>query len=106
MNTVGFKASWHKPERKKRGKKTEDLLPSIIPGTIATHVLEIQVKIDEHEQYILTKAFSRLNKKQKQEILDAYRFLIVTLAAINPNQSGGEGISFYAASEVDIHEGN
>lgn len=100
--SIGFKASWHKRTRTKKQK--EEQLPTIIPGSAIAHILEIQMKIQEHEDYMLTSAYSRLNKSNKAEILSAYRFLTTTLATINlpQNQLSNPGLNMFAYNDGDI----
>lgn len=97
---IGFKASWHKKERRKKESTDTNMLPAIIPGSAVFHVLELQMKIQEHEEFILTAKFTRLSKQGKSEFLSSYRFLVVTLASINLPQNSANAYTEYMQNEL------
>lgn len=90
MNKIGFKMSYELKAEKKRTRKIEqqDEMPMIIPGTAMAHTLEVSMKIQEFEEFITTAAFARLSKAKKRQTLDSYRFLLTTLALIQPPTVG------------------
>ena len=90
MNKIGFKMSYELKADKKRTRKVqaEEEMPMIIPGTAMAHVLEVSMKIQEFENFITTAAFARLSKTKKRQTLDSYRFLLTTLALIQPPSGG------------------
>jgi len=90
MNKIGFKMSYELKADKKRTRKVqaEEEMPMIIPGTAMAHVLEVSMKIQEFEDFITTAAFARLSKTKKRQTLDSYRFLLTTLALIQPPSGG------------------
>ncbi len=90
MNKIGFKMSYELKAEKKRTRKShvEEEMPMIIPGTAMAHTLEITMKIDQLEQFIATAAFARMTKAKKRATLDSYRFLLTTLALIQPPSTG------------------
>jgi hypothetical protein len=90
MNKIGFKMSYELKAEKKRTRKpqVEEEMPMIIPGTAMAHTLEVSMKIQEFEEFITTAAFARLSKAKKRQTLDSYRFLLTTLALIQPPSTG------------------
>ena len=90
MNKIGFKMSYELKAEKKRTCKpqVEEEMPMIIPGTAMAHTLEVSMKIQEFEEFITTAAFARLSKAKKRQTLDSYRFLLTTLALIQPPSTG------------------
>lgn len=90
MNKIGFKMSYELKAEKKRTRKlqVEEEIPMIIPGTAMAHTLEVSMKIQEFEEFITTAAFARLSKVKKRQTLDSYRFLLTTLALIQPPSTG------------------
>lgn len=82
MNKIGFKFSWEKQKRPRKTKVIEEI-PMIIPGTSIAHITEISMKIEDMEKFMITSSFSRLNKIQKQQYINSYKFLVTTLALIN-----------------------
>jgi hypothetical protein len=91
MNKIGFKMSYELKAEKKRIRKVqvEDEMPMIIPGTAMAHTLDIMMKIQEFEDFFITAGFARLSKAKKRQALDSYRFLLTTLALIQPPSSTG-----------------
>lgn len=90
MNKIGFKFSWEQGKAKRTRKpKVEDEMPMIIPGTGMAHILEVSMKIEEMETFMTTASFTRMTKANKAAYISAYRFMVTTLALINPSQSGG-----------------
>lgn len=90
MNKIGFKMSYELKAEKKRTRKShvEEEMPMIIPGTAMAHTLELSMKIQEFEEFITTATFARLSKAKKRNTLDSYRFLLTTLALIQPPSVG------------------
>jgi len=90
MNKIGFKMSYELKADKKRTRKVqaEEEMPMIVPGMAMAHVLEVSMKIQEFEDFITTAAFARLSKTKKRQTLDSYRFLLTTLALIQPPSGG------------------
>lgn len=86
MSKMGFKCSWHKPERK---RKVKEEMPTIVPGSKVATLLEMQMKISEQEEFIVSKAFSRLSVKDRREVVDLYRFLTATMALTTEVTQGG-----------------
>ena len=82
--------SYELKAEKKRTRKpqVEEEMPMIIPGTAMAHTLEVSMKIQEFEEFITTAAFARLSKAKKRQTLDSYRFLLTTLALIQPPSTG------------------
>ena len=82
--------SYELKAEKKRTRKpqVEEEMPMIIPGTAMAHTLEVSMKIQEFEEFITTAAFARLSKVKKRQTLDSYRFLLTTLALIQPPSTG------------------
>ena len=101
MKAIGFKASWHKEP--KATKKTEpETIPSIVPGSRIATLIEIQWKINEHEAFIISKAFSRLKVEERKQTLEAYRFLTATMAAVTePVNNAEEGFTDCEGLDVD-----
>ena len=95
MSKVGFKCSWDKPERKPRVK---DEMPQIIPGSKVATLIEMQMKISEQEEFIVSKAFSRLSVKDRREVLDLYRFLTAAMALIS--EVAACGVSEFGACMI------
>ena len=90
MNKIGFKFSWEQGKVKRTRKpKIENEMPMIIPGTGIAHMLEISMKVEEMETFMTTASFTRMNKMNKRSYINTYRFMVMTLALINPNQGGG-----------------
>jgi hypothetical protein len=97
---IGFRASWHKETKPK--KQEQELIPEMIPGSAMEHILEIQTRIFEHEQFMLTTKFARLSKAKKQDVIGAYNFLVKTLALVQPTVSSAGITEFgYIDSQVD-----
>ena len=90
MNKIGFKMSYELKAEKKSTRKSKDSeeMPMIIPGTAMAHTLEVSMKIQEFEDFITTAVFARLSKAKKRQTLDSYRFLLTTLALIQPPSTG------------------
>lgn len=90
MNKIGFKMSYELKAEKKRARKShdEEEMPMIIPGTAMAHMLEVSMKLQEFEEFITTAAFARMSKAKKRATLDSYRFLLTTLALIQPPSGG------------------
>jgi len=90
MNKIGFKMSYELKADKKRTRKVqaEEEMPMIIPGTAMAHVLEVSMKIQEFEDFITKADFTRLSRLKKKQTLDSYRFLLTTLALIQPPSGG------------------
>ena len=90
MNKIGFKMSYELKADKKRTRKVqvEEEMPMIIPGTAMAHVLEVSMKIQEFEDFITKADFARLSRLKKKQTLDSYRFLLTTLALIQPPSGG------------------
>ena len=87
MKKIGFKFSWEKdvkPKRDRKPKNQEEEMPMIIPGTPLGHLVEVQMRIEQHESLIASPAFSRMKKQEKLDMLASYRFLLTTLAMIQP----------------------
>ena len=82
--------SYELKAEKKRTRKpqVDEEMPMIIPGTAMAHTLEVSMKIQEFEEFITTAAFTRLSKAKKRQTLDSYRFLLTTLALIQPPSTG------------------
>ena len=87
MNKIGFKMSYETKKRTRK-PKVEENMPVIIPGTAMAHTLEILVQIEEFEKWIPTVGFARLPKAKKVQALNSYRFLLTTLALIQPPSGG------------------
>lgn len=92
MSKIGFKCSWEKPTRK---RKVKEEMPAIVPGSKVATLLEIQMKTTEHEEFIVSKAFTRLSVKERRATLDAYRFLTATMA-LTVEAPSNEAMSEYA----------
>ena len=108
MGTLGYKGSWMKAERKPKTNKAEqEEIPAIIPGTAVAHILEIQMKISQHEEFFITKEYTKLTQPEKAHTIESYRFLVITLATIQLSQSS-EGINIQqyaeACSEIDFDQ--
>jgi hypothetical protein len=90
MNKIGFKMSYELKAEKKHTRKVqaEDEMPMIIPGTAMAHVLEVSMKIQEFEDFITKADFARMSRLKKKQTLDSYRFLLTTLALIQPPSGG------------------
>ena len=89
MGKIGFKMSWElKKEKRSTRKPKQEEIPMIVPGTAMAHILEIQMKIEGLETYLTSTAYARLNKKEKAEMLEAYRFLLTTMALIQTPTGG------------------
>jgi len=90
MNKIGFKMSYELKNSKKQARKAqvEEEMPMIVPGTAMAHILEVSMKLQEFEEFITTSAFARLSKAKKRTTLDSYRFLLTTLALIQPPSAG------------------
>ena len=104
MKKIGFKFSWEKddkPKRDRKPKNQEEEMPMIIPGTPLGHLVEVQMRIEQHESLIASPAFSRMKKQEKLDMLASYRFLLTTLAMIQPPAAGG-GLSEFAGIDVDF----
>lgn len=103
MKKIGFKFSWEKDDKPKRGRKPknqEEEMPMIIPGTPLGHLVEVQMRIEQHESLIASPVFSRMKKQEKLDMLASYRFLLTTLAMIQPQAVGG-GLSEFGGIDVD-----
>jgi hypothetical protein len=90
MNKIGFKMSYELKAEKKRTRKVqaEEEMPMIVPGMAMAHVLEISMKIQEFEDFITKADFARLSRLKKKQTLDSYRFLLTTLALVQPPSGG------------------
>ena len=90
MNKIGFKMSYELKNNKKQTRKAqvEEEMPMIVPGTAMAHMLEVSMKLQEFEEFITTAAFARMSKAKKRATLDSYRFLLTTLALIQPPSGG------------------
>ena len=86
MSKMGFKCSWDKPERK---RKVKEEMPTIVPGGKVATLIEMQMKISEQEEFIVSKAFSMLSVKDRREVVDLYRFLTATMALTTETAQGG-----------------
>lgn len=108
MGTLGYKGSWMKAERKPKTNKAEqEEIPAIIPGTAIAHILEIQMKIAQHEEFFMTKEYTKLTQPEKAQTIESYRFLVITLATIQLSKSSiGIDVKQYAeaCSEVDFDQ--
>jgi len=103
MKKIGFKFSWEqndKPKRDRKPKNTEEEMPMIIPGTPLGHLVEVQMRIEQHESLIVSPAFGRMKKQERLDMLASYRFLLTTLAMIQPPVGGG-GMSEFGGIDVD-----
>lgn len=103
MNKIGFKGSWMKNEKPKRNRPTkqEEEMPMIVPGTPMGHMVEVLSRIEQHESIITSAAFTRMSKREKQDMLASYRFLLTTLAVIQPPAPGGSGMSEFGGIDID-----
>lgn len=100
MNKIGFKCSWMKNEKPKRNRpKNQEEMSMIVPGTPMGHMVEVLSRIEQHESIIVSVAFTRMSKSKKQDMLVSYRFLLTTLAVMQPPMSGG--MKEFGAIEVD-----
>lgn len=87
MKKIGFKCSWDQSEPETQQVENElELMPPIIPGTSVAHLIELQMRIDDHAQYIASTAFTKIRKEERQQILEAYTFLVRTMMMIQPPQ--------------------
>lgn len=102
MKKIGFKCAWMKDEKPKRGrpKKQEDKTPMIVPGTPMGHMVEVLTRIEQHEALITSSTFTRMNKRERADMLASYRFLLTTLAVMQP-AAGGGGLSEFGGIDVD-----
>ena len=99
MSTLGFKCSWMKDEKKTVKEETIEQLPPLIPGSAVSFVLELQVKIMKHQEYMLSKAFTRLTVAEKTKTLEEYTFLVRALTTIQmPSETVASGFQEYAAA--------
>lgn len=90
MNKIGFKFNWEQDKPKRTRKpKVEEEMPMIIPGTGMAHILEVSMKIEEMETFMTTASFTRMTKTSKAAYINAYRFMVTTLALVNVPQGGG-----------------
>jgi hypothetical protein len=102
MSTIGFKCSWIKENKAKAKVEETEQLPPLIPGTAVAFVLELQMKIQEHQEYMVTKEFTKLSIKAKTSIIETYTFLVQALATIQmPQNVVASGYIEYAQAEVD-----
>lgn len=81
MNKIGFKCSWIQDEPETQQESREQITMS--PATL--HMADLQLRIDSMEQFMTTSSFARLNKKKKQETIQAYSFLLKSLMMIQPS---------------------
>lgn len=79
MTPIGFKQQNVKPVRKKKQQVEE---PMILPGTGVAHTMNVFMKIQELESYMMTRQFSSLTKAKKASVLENYKFMVTTLAMI------------------------
>ena len=102
MSTVGFKCSWMKDEKKTvKEEETIEQLPPLIPGSAVSFVLELQVKIMQHQEYMLSKAFTQLTVAEKTAVLEEYTFLVRALTTIQmPSDVVAGGFQEYASSDI------
>lgn len=104
MNTVGFKCSWMKEQIIEKVEETQQTLPPFIPGSAVSFVLELQMKIMQHQEFILSKSFIKMNKTDKISVLEEYTFLIRALTTIQmPSDVVASGLQEYAKiSDVEF----
>lgn len=83
MRPIGFKQQNVKqPRRRKQEQLQEEI---IIPGTGMAHTMGVFMKIQELEEYMVTKQFGSLSKAKKKSVMDMFKFMVTTLAMIqNP----------------------
>ena len=99
MSTVGFKCSWMKEEVQQEQTQETNQIPPMIPGSAVSFVLELQVKIMKHQEYMLSKAFTRLTVAEKTTVLEEYTFLVRALTTIQiPSETVASGFQEYAAA--------
>jgi hypothetical protein len=101
MSKMGFKCSWDKPERK---RKVKEEMPTIVPGGKVATLIEMQMKISEQEEFIVSKAFSRLSVKDRREVVDLYRFLTATMALTTEAPPSAEVSAFGAYAAPDTSD--
>jgi hypothetical protein len=79
MRPIGFKQQNVKQPRRRKQQLQEEI---IIPGTGMAHTMGVFMKIQELEEYMLTKQFSTLTKAKKKSIMETFKFMVTTLAMI------------------------
>lgn len=106
MSTVGFKCSWMKDEKKAEKNETStETMPPLIPGSAVSFVLELQVKIMQHQEFMLSKSFTRMTVAEKTAVLEEYTFLVRALTTVQmPSDVVASGVQEYAslAAQEDI----
>jgi hypothetical protein len=63
------------------------------------------MKIAQHEEFFMTKEYTKLTQPEKAQTIESYRFLVITLATIQiSNSNVGINVKQYAeaCSEVDF----
>lgn len=96
MNKIGFKFSWEQGKVKRvRKPKVGEEIPMVIPGTGISHIFEITTKIEEMEKFMTTTGFIKMSKIKKTQYLYTYKFMITTLALIQPQPTCTSNINEY-----------
>jgi len=103
MSRIGFKCSWNQNESETQQVENEmELMPPIVPGTSIAHLIELQMRIDDHAQYIASAAFLRLRKDERIQILEAYTFLVRTMMMVQPPQTEAPiNLTEYGALDIE-----
>ncbi len=87
MRPIGFKQQNVKQPRVRKQQQQEEEM-EIIPGTGIAHTLSVFMKIQELEEYMVTKQFSSLTKAKKKSVIELYKFMVTTLAMIQTPTMG------------------
>jgi hypothetical protein len=81
MNKLGFKFSWETEDTTEN--TTTNIQANIAEHTLVNYILELNQKIQDCEEYIISNEFSQLNTREKLQILDTYQFYIKTFTMFN-----------------------
>lgn len=101
MSTVGFKCSWMKEDIKQESIQQVEQVPPMIPGSAVSFVFELQMKIMQHQEFILSKSFVKMSNEDKVSVLEEYTFLVRALTTIQmPSEAVASGFQEYIKSDI------
>lgn len=82
MSKLGFKFSWE-TEDTIENTTENNIQANIAEHILVNHILELNQKIQDCEEYIVSNEFSQLNMREKLQVLDTYQFYVKTFVMFN-----------------------
>jgi hypothetical protein len=100
MSKLGFKFSWETNETEEKQDLGVIQTQQIISGGAIDVIQQLQDKIQNYNNFILTNEFATLPYEGKEEVVNTFKFFTALMATFQGPINNG--VNVYPTSEQDI----